>query len=424
MKNWILIFFTGIIVSFYLFPFEFTFLKGINTKIMLAAVGAPIMLWHFIRMQSLLFSKEVLMGSFLAIIFSIACFFATDYNNTDDYSYATYIVSMSVWLLAAYTCITLISIVHGYIDFRLLVFYLMAVCAVQCILALVIDFNDNVKQIVDQYVSVGGLTEFLNERKRLYGIGAALDFAGGRFSAVLIMAGYLLAHDTRVKEKKSSIYFLFLSFFIISVVGNMIARSTSVGMLMGLGYLFFMTGFWQANKMFQNFKIWEVILLTLLVFIPTVVYLYNNIPEIYNLMRFAFEGFFKFVETGSWKTDSTDLLMTMYVYPETLKTWVIGDGLFNGPDSSFYMETDVGYLRFIFYAGLIGLFLFIVYFIYLTIGLGQRFPYLRGLFLLFLVLTFVNWLKVSTDSFLMYSLFLAMGSPYIFTNYHKTPDRL
>lgn len=50
----------------------------------------------------------------------------------------------------------------------------------------------------------------------------------------------------------------------------------------------------------------------------------------------------------------------MYVFPDNLKTWIIGDGYFNGPEDSdpyytgeiwdigYYKGTDVGYLRFIF----------------------------------------------------------------------------
>lgn len=55
------------------------------------------------------------------------------------------------------------------------------------------------------------------------------------------------------------------------------------------------------------------------------VYLYNNDPFFYKNIRFAFEAFFNWVETGELRTDSTDKLNTMmWVWPEDVKSWIIG----------------------------------------------------------------------------------------------------
>ena len=62
----------------------------------------------------------------------------------------------------------------------------------------------------------------------------------------------------------------------------------------------------------------------------------------------------------------------MIVFPDNLHTWIIGDGYFDNPFNrdmnyigpnfgGYYMATDIGYLRFLFYVGLIGLLLFCVY---------------------------------------------------------------
>ena len=56
----------------------------------------------------------------------------------------------------------------------------------------------------------------------------------------------------------------------------------------------------------------------------------------------------------------------MVVWPEVLRTWVIGDGYFenqrndrnyigSATTAGYYMGTDIGYLRFLFYFGVIGL---------------------------------------------------------------------
>jgi len=72
------------------------------------------------------------------------------------------------------------------------------------------------------------------------------------------------------------------------------------------------------------------------------------------------------------------------------------------------MGTDVGYLRFIYYCGLVGLFVFSTFFIYLSAVCYKKFPKERDLFFLLAVLVFVIWLKVSTDIFLVYAIFLCI----------------
>ena len=40
--------FTGVVFSCYYFPFEFVFLPGINTKMMLAVIGVALFVQHYI----------------------------------------------------------------------------------------------------------------------------------------------------------------------------------------------------------------------------------------------------------------------------------------------------------------------------------------------------------------------------------------
>lgn len=61
--------------------------------------------------------------------------------------------------------------------------------------------------------------------------------------------------------------------------------------------------------------------------------------------------FINYSSDAGLSSASTDRLKEMYVYPTSLKTYLIGDGLFNLKDH-YYMETDVGYLRLLFYGGI------------------------------------------------------------------------
>lgn len=202
----------AIITSCYFFPFEFTFLSGVNTKLILAAVGLPFLFFNMLQMKGIILSKELTFASLIAVLFSLIGFYSTDYNNTTDYAYATYIISMWVWFSAAYFTCTLISLTHGYISVKLIVNYLAIICVFQCVIALMINFNSTVKFFVDSYF-VSGDVKFMDEAERLYGIGALLDVAGGRFSVVLMFIAVLISTDRDIRNNPWTLSFYILSFF-------------------------------------------------------------------------------------------------------------------------------------------------------------------------------------------------------------------
>ncbi|GAA4141984.1 hypothetical protein GCM10022216_22460 [Sphingobacterium kyonggiense] len=418
----ILILLVGLLTSFYYFPIDFRFLpSGLNTKLLLALVGLVVMVYHFINMKRIILSKEVLIASFVALIFSLVGFISTDINNTSDYAYSTYISSMWVWFSASYVIISLIAALHGKVSIKILTNYLIGVCLFQCTTALLIDFVPSFKMFVDRFVDMK-INEFLDEVDRLYGIGATLDVAGIRFSVVLIMISFLLSNDSEVKTKNWEIFLYTLSFFLIAGIGNMMSRTTSVGMVISIGYMIYANNVVKNNISVLNIKLWNMILMTLLLIVGIATYFYQTNKDVYELLRFGFEGFFNFVEKGEWRTDSTDKLnKEMWIWPAAndTKTWLIGKGVFS---NWFLVKTDVGYCRFIFYSGTIGLSVFIFFFVYLSYALWHKFLEYKPFFFILFVLAMINWIKVSTDLFLVYALFLSMGSPFIYERYYQKPE--
>ena len=111
-------------------------------------------------------------------------------------------------------------------------------------------------------------------------------------------------------------------------------------------------------------------------------------------------------------------LKNMLVFPDNLKTWLIGDGYMENPridpyytgkiHGGYYMSTDIGYLRFIFYFGIVGLFLFQLFLWKTTQVCVQRFRGYALLFLMILAVNMIGWVKVSTDIFLVFALFLCV----------------
>ncbi|WP_270088415.1 hypothetical protein [Sphingobacterium sp. SYP-B4668] len=404
-------FLVGIIVSCYFFPFELYALpEGLNTKIMLAAVGIALLGFDVIQRRSLVLKSTLLPLMLLALLFSMWGYIAMDINHSHDDAYASYWISFSTWLLGAYTVISLIRYMHGYVHFNLLIDYLVAVCVAQCMIALLIDYIPAVKNVVDTYISQKTIieVEFLEKVNRLYGIGAAVDVAGTRFSIVLIALAAVLI---KAKDRPNSATYVMLywaAFVFIAIVGNMISRTTTIGMVMGLVYILGNAHILYNEMPIENLRLWRTIILVTGLLAGIAMYYYHTDAVIREQLRFGFEGFFNWLEKGEWTTTSTERLNeVMWIWPDAddYKTWIIGKALFSNWHD---VGTDIGYCRFVFYSGLLGLFTFSFFFVYNAwVGI-QQFPTYRMFFFMLLALSFIIWFKVSTDLFLIYALFLCM----------------
>lgn len=428
-SKYILIAATIILTSFYLFPFSFVFLPSINTKMMMAASALVILLVRYAKNRMSQIDHSFIRLSLWAILVSIICFFSIVFNNTNDYSYSTYIVSMWVWLGGAYTLVSMIRCVHGVITPQLICNYFIIVCVLQCTLALVIDNVPLFKNWVDSNIGSFGFNSSLgakeySRRYRLYGVGAALDFAGTRFSAILIMIGFLIQQNLNKHPKIIPMYML--AFMIIVVIGNMIARTTTVGAIMAIVYLLLIM-LYEWTPRYRLVLTWGAVIT--LISTCTVVVLYNTSPIFKGYIEFGFEGFFSLINSGEWQTNSGNILVNMVRFPETWKTWLIGDGYFENPHSDlyyvgypwkgFYMGTDIGYLRFIFYFGIFGLIAFIFFFCLVAKECSRKHLQYNRLFFMLLVLNFIIWLKVSTDIFVVFAPFLCFT-----THEDSIPDQL
>lgn len=421
MWKYLQILFGIILTSFYFFPFTFTFLPTVNTKMALAVIGLVMLGLQLGRSQSARFNKDIVTISACAMIMSFASFIAITLNETRDYGYVWYFISMWVWLSAAYVAVSYIRMVHGYVSVDLVCNYLIAVCVFQCVSALIIDIVPVVQEAVIQTISGLGTTEMalMENSGRLFGFGAALDPAGSRFAAVLVITSFVVLNKAKAIHNNHLMWYV-LAFLFIAVIGNMIARTTIVGVIIGFAYILCSLN---LHKFSFDKSSWHIVMLfigVLVVAVPAIVILYNKNEAFHDHIRFAFEGFFSLVEKGRWEVRSNDILKNMIVFPDTLKTWLIGDGYivdptgvdpyYTGPSfQGYYMQTDIGYLRFLFYGGLPCV-LAMIFVIWQAgrICMKKHMNY-RAMFWLLMIVNYVVWLKGATDIFLVFALFLIMG---------------
>ena len=324
-----LIIITGILTSCFYFPFSTPLLPGgMNTKMAMAVLGLLIGGMKMLRSGTTNLDRTFFTLSIYAIIVSLVCGFAVTYNGTTDTAYTLYVMSMWTWLGGAYAVCNIIKAVHGKLSITLVANYLIAVCVFQCIMAILIDNVPAIKNAVDPYIYMD--QGFMEKADRLYSLGASLDTSGMRYSLVLVMLAHILLNIQRTTYKKWMWLYL-VAYAIIIVIGNMMARTTSVGMVLSVIYLVMSSGLHKLELLPSTRVLWTWIGCIALLVVPYVVYKYNTDVEFYNDIRFAFEGFFAYFEEGEWEVGSNWLLKNMIVFPDNFKTWIIGDGYFNNP---------------------------------------------------------------------------------------------
>lgn len=406
MKKYIIPTLLGILVSFYIFQVQFRFLPpSLNSKIIVAAIGIFLFAVQCIQNHEIRLSRRTLISALIAVGFSLWCLFSITANGTDDDSYSSYWISFATWLGGAYAVCYFLRQKYGSIQMDLLTKYMAVVCVAQCALALLIDNIPAIKDIVDSLI-LGG-PEYYDSINRMYGFGAALDSGGVVFSVVLVLIAHQIVLWKNHEENKKLLSFYIIAFILITVIGNMIARTTTVGAVIGLGYILVSYVRIQRGGYIsgQNLRFYGILATIVFVAVLISISLYNSSPVFHDNLRFAFEGFFNWAETGEFSTSSTDKLnSTMWIWPEDTRSWIIGTGIFG----HFVYATDIGYCRFVLYCGLVGLAIFSIYFLFNHLSIRSKFRHSNLLALCLIALTFTIWLKVATDIFFIDALLFCL----------------
>lgn len=403
-----------VVVDAFFFSSNYSFIGGLNTKQILAVFGALAILVDMLRNHTVTFPKEFVTIFILSVVVSMMAKFSVAYHTTQETAYTTYFMSMFIWFTAAFAVIRFLNRSYGYVSISLLGRYIVLCTLVQGFLMLIADQNPAWN---DFYLRTVPSLRWVNKVHRLYGYSdtCSLDTGGIRFAMACVLCVHLIREDMKCNVMRR-IPFYIVAFGIITVTGNMIARTTLVGTLVGLGYLFVSI---VSVRNSSSVKVPLLLMLEFGILFAICASRYRNDDAFHEHMRFAFEGFFALFEDGSWHTASNDKLLSMYVLPDNMETWLIGDGYFSNPaydmnylgdiTEGYYMGTDVGYLRFIFFFGLIGLLLFSIFIIYCGARCMHIFPDSRFLFFIFTLFNFIIWAKVATDCFFILILFLCLA---------------
>lgn len=393
----------GVLITCSYYSFELVALpSGPNTKMIVAVMGLVWFAYDNLLRRSrrgVQLPQVMVVGLLFAGLYSIINILAIEVNGTDDYTYANYITTFLVWFFSVYPAIALMRITHGSVTLPILTHYLVATTLFQCVTGLIMDNSPAFDEFNGKIVLWE--RDFFDRIERIRCFSTSLDLAGVRFALVLILIMALLTTDDSVRTNKGVALYLLFSFFVITGIGNMVARTTFTGTAVGL-LLVCLQGITNFGRRAQGggYLVWWFIIYSILM-TAIGVYLYNTDEYYHGLLRFAFEGFFNLVEQGEFTTGSTEVLETMWKWPSDTKTWIIGSGIYG----SWAYGTDIGYCRLILYSGLTGFVVFALSFVYYAYYFARKYPRYVWLFVAYLAMTFIVWVKVSTDIMMIYAFF-------------------
>lgn len=355
-----------IICGFYLFIALFIHL--LNLKIILPPYNLIGVFFILGVIFSLFFLKHNLLNknilnlilvNILSILFLLISYL---FNQVVDfYFFKENILYHIVILFSAYSIITILDffLSKEVSRFYFVCFIIIVAVNFQLILSFASYLSPSLFNFIFNFFSSPAELDKFNSfnESRMVTIGASFFGSGVVNVFTLIIISFLLTK----KNSRDTLIFLFLSYFIVAVLGMLSSRSTIIGVLISLFIII-------LNK--RNLGITITIILTLVLSC----FLLSNISfesdsRFLNLVSFGLEFLFDF--SNSQAAKSTSELTDMWsIWPNSVKTWLIGD-VFYRNESGYYMNTDVGYMRIIFANGLVGLFLFYLIHFYLLSSIYQ-----------------------------------------------------
>lgn len=414
MKKIILFF----VCFFYIFTVTFAYVPlGMHTRLLMGIGGFLIYLSQkldsFVPPFSLKVNRHMILLFLFSLSVCILSFISILYNGTCDSVYVTFPISILLVLSAGYFVIFFFEKTYGYVSFKLIANYIIGAVVFQMLISTLFFLFPVLKELFTSIIVLDSLEAdalALTAGIRLSGFGINFFDAGVLNSCVLILITILLCKEHR----KRNLVLYSWAFFLILVVGCMMSRTTLLGGGLAIGILAYKFRNGLLRLPFNIGIICKIFFWLCIIFIGVFTLIPAELFEKYGTMfNFGFEIFINYFKDGEFRTASTDDLLTAYILPDNLKTIIIGDGFYADPfmpDSAYYMGTDVGFLRLIYYFGLMGLVSFLSFYAYSCyIGYLKNKEY-KFFFLLFFILIILFNFKGTINLFYIIVLFCLVGN--------------
>lgn len=369
-------------VFIHAFPFQWDFLPFSNTVILFFLSSSYVIFRAFSKV-SFTVARSFACFSLLVMLVFLVSALSNFINFSTDFSQLKIIlIFFVVYSVNSYFIISLFMKDWG---LERLINCFICVLLAQFFLAVLISFFEPFRDFYLNSVSAGNaeaLERSAGVNVRLMGFGIAYFNLGTIFSFGLVFIAYYLR---AYKVGLNKLIFLSVSFVLIAIGALFSARSGVVGVLVAFVMLF-------SSLKAQTFRFFISLFVAALVclFVFLIVSPVEKVDFIVeHSVPWAFEMFLNAYTESSVSTASTDQLKSMYFFPDSLQSALIGDArLF--VEGGYYMGTDAGYVRQIFSYGLIGLVFSLVLYFYMFYVISRRVGLVLSgsLFLMVLVYNF------------------------------------
>jgi len=394
---------------FYIYPILFIGMP-VSTRILYSFIAVPFVMYGIASKTSMLVREYISVLSVLFFIFSLSCL-SIFINDTSDFEFIKYPASIIAILLSASVLVRIFEMMDTPCDFNYVAKLFIGVVFIQSVVAVLMFISPSFYELmtsiqaisIDEVEKMSSLSEM-----RIIGFGSQYFGAGITNGLALIILAYLI----RIGEYDSTMLKASAMFLFIFAVGIGMARTTFIGFGMAILLLFPYSGLLKLNLTLVKRNVMlllSVSTLMLLAFIFVYVLFPNITASVTPLFHFALEMFLNYFESGSLTTESTSQLATMYIFPTNVYTYFIGDGLYTADNGFYYMGTDVGYLRLLFYFGIFGIFLFITLQVLMLLISTQKIPHGNTLFIFMLLYLLILNFKGFADLASVLALFFTVS---------------
>ncbi len=299
----------------------------------------------------------LLVGIYLTITILIVV--SVVLHMTFDFSLIKTIINCILHLFIAVMIISLFILKNRGVRYLILMF--ISLFALQSAIEICAFVNKSVLHFVQQFQSEATIA-----RAALYSGRRGLALAGTVFFGLSSLYGIIFLFLVKEFLTNSRITFIKVLIGCLIVVGAFFSgRTFFIGVAVALSYLFFskLSGMKKTSTFIK--ALWYVIIVIIVALLIVPDHYYD---QIYNLFLYVFEMFFNLIDYGTLTTTSSTHLTEDMYFPLSLRTILLGDGMYTSPLGGYYMNTDAGYMRNILLFGITGLFLCVFSDIYLLWG--------------------------------------------------------
>lgn len=293
----------------------------------LAVISLFIFHRYHILKQYLWIYRRVTVLYFLMLIYAMA---RVMFEGGDDIRFILAIIKSIIILL---TTFIFLASFNGKVDLKKILFNLFLINA--CI-ALIIGANPEYLNIVNYFKPDGLSTILIGSIPFRNAFLAGSGYFGIAAPYAIVISFFLgLLTISQYNMKGWRYYPLLLIMFIAGVLAGRIVIFCVLFMLL---YLIFLRG---RIKLLGLFAIMLPILFYLIntpIFLPAKLWIINAISILGN---------------HNSSSSFNHLVNDMIIFPNNPITLIFGDGIYNLPTGGYYMGTDIGYLRHLFFGGII-----------------------------------------------------------------------